>query len=77
MEAVLERSSFYWSPHSTYSVKPIYCSLSLNSFWYDWYGFEMFVVGGGFEVGRGFVSFLMVNSAKVPRQLLFNVSTLW
>ncbi|NXS47685.1 WDR19 protein, partial [Balaeniceps rex] len=28
-------------------------------------------------MSRGFVSFLIVNSAKVPRELLFNVSTSW
>ena len=40
-------------------------------------GFEVFVVGGGLGVGRGFVSFLIANNAKVSRELLFNIFTLW
>lgn len=36
----------------------------------------MFVVGGGLGVGMGFVSFLIANSAKVPIELVVNVSTL-
>lgn len=46
-------------------------------FLYDFLVLKCFVVGGGLEVGRSFLSFLIVNSTKVPKELLFNVSTLW
>jgi len=58
MEDKLQRSSFCWSSHSTYTVKLICYSLLLNYFWYGLLVLKCMFVGGSFGVDRSFVSFL-------------------
>lgn len=46
MEDILQRSSFYWNPHSMFSLKLISSSLLLDSFWYDLLVLKWLSVGG-------------------------------
>lgn len=64
----MQKSSFYWNPHSTYTLKLISYSLLLGSFWYDLLVLKCFF-------GWWCLFTLIVNKAKVPREVL-SVSTL-
>lgn len=77
VEDILQKSSFYLSPCSTYNVITDMLQFIVKLFLYDFLVLKCFVVDGGLGVDRSFLSFLIVNSTKVPRELLFNVSTLW
>lgn len=77
VEDILQKSSFYLSPCSTYIVINDMLQFIVKLFLYDFLVLKCFVVGGGLGVDRSILSFLIVNSTKIHRELLFNVSTLW